>query len=148
MKVILTEDSDTLGHSGDVVEVKPGHGRNFLLPRRLAVLANEKNLRQLEHQKAVIAKKQAKTLASATATADQLAKVTVQIARRTGESDKLFGSVTSLDIAEALAAQNVKLDRRHIHLPEPIKNLGEFDVEVKLHRDIVGKLKVQVVKQA
>jgi large subunit ribosomal protein L9 len=148
MKVILTEDVPSLGRSGEVVEVKPGHGRNYLLPRHLAVAANEKNLRQLDHHKAVIAKKQEKAKAAAGSVADKLKATPVKIARRAGEQDKLFGSVTALDVADALAAQGVRIDRRSIHLAEPIKALGDFEVEVKLHHDIVGKIKVQIVKQA
>lgn len=148
MKIILLEDVATLGHSGDVIEVREGYGRNFLLPRKLAVMANPNSLRQLEHQKAVIATKQAKSRAAAEAVAGKLGGLAVTIARKVGEQDKLFGSVTALDIADALAQQGATVDRRQIHLGEPIKALGDFDVEVKLHRDVSGRVKVRVVREA
>jgi len=147
MQIILREDVHNLGKSGDLVKVKDGYGRNFLLPQNKAVLANAKNVRQLEHQKAVIAARQAKLKASADAQASKLSGIQLKIARKVGEQDKLFGSVTALDIAEALAAQGQKVDRRHVHLPEPLKALGSFEVEVRLHRDVNAKIKVDVVKE-
>jgi len=148
MKVILREDVYNLGKSGEVVTVKPGYGRNFLLPRGLAVLASEKNVRQLEHEKSVIEARQTKLRAGAQEQANQLSNVQVKIARKVGEQDKLFGSVTALDIAEALAAQGRKLDRRTIHLPEPIKTIGTHEVEIRLHRDVSAKIKVEVSAEA
>jgi len=147
MKVILREDVYNLGKSGEVVVVKPGYGRNFLLPRGMAVLASEKNVRQLEHEKAVIDARQAKLRAGAQEQASQLGNVQVKIARKVGEQDKLFGSVTVLDIAEALAAQGKKLDRRTIHLPDPIKTIGLHEVEIRLHRDVSAKIKVEVIPE-
>jgi len=147
MKLILREDVDNLGKSGELVSVKDGFGRNFLLPRKMAVLANAQNIRHLEHEKAVIAARQAKLKAGADDQAKKLGGIQVKIARKVGEHDKLFGSVTALDIAEALAAGGQKVDRRHIHLPEPIKALGAFEVDIRLHHDVTAKIKVEVVKE-
>ncbi|XXF80309.1 50S ribosomal protein L9 [Myxococcaceae bacterium GXIMD 01537] len=144
MKVILREDIDNLGKSGELVSVKDGFGRNFLLPRGKAVLASEQNIRQLEHEKAVITARNAKLKGAAEEQAKKLGAVKAVLKRKVGEQDKLFGSVTALDIAEALAAQGQSVDRRHIHLPEPIKALGSYEVEMRLHRDVVAKIKVEV----
>ncbi len=148
MKVILREDIQGLGRSGEMVEVREGYGRNFLLPRKAAVLANERNLKQLDHDKRVISARQAKLKAAAGDVAAVLHKTDVKIARKVGEQDKLFGSVTALDIAEALNAKGVKIDRRAIVLPDPIRTVGTFEVDVKLHHDVVGKVKVEVVPEA
>ena len=148
MKLILREDVENLGRGGDVVDVKPGYGRNFLLPRGLAVVANPKNLREIEHQKAVAAAKAAKLKASAEAVAKRLAETPITLKRKVGEQDKLFGSVTALDIAEALAARGLEIDRRSIDLAEPLKTLGDFEVGVKLHHDVIGKAKVKIVAAA
>lgn len=148
MKVILREDVTNLGRSGEVVTVKDGYGRNYLLPRKLAVPANERNIRQLEHEKGVIAARQEKLKTGAQQTAKGLEAVQVKIHRKVGEQDKLYGSVTALDIAEALAAKGQKVDRRSIHLPEPIRSVGTFDVEIRLHRDVAAKIKVEVAPEA
>ena len=148
MKVILREDIHNLGKSGELVTVKPGFGRNYLLPRKLAVLASEANIRQLDHERQVIASQQAKLKGTAQELAKKLEAIQIKIARKVGEQDKLFGSVTALDVAEALAAQGQQIDRRHIHLPEPIKAVGSYDVEIRLHRDVPAKVKVEVVAQA
>jgi large subunit ribosomal protein L9 len=148
MKLILREDVENLGKGGDLVEVKPGYGRNFLLPRGLAVAANPKNVKELEHQKAVAAAKAAKLKASAQAVAKRLSETPVTLKRKVGEQDKLYGSVTALDVAEALAARGVQLDRRSIVLDEPIKTVGEFEVPVKLHSEVAGKVKVTVEAEA
>ena len=148
MKLILREDVENLGKGGDLVDVKPGYGRNFLLPRGLAVVANTKNVRELDHQKAVASAKAAKLKASAEAVAKRLAETPVVLRRKAGEQDKLFGSVTAIDIAEALAARGLQLDRRAIDLVEPIKTLGDFEVPVKLHHEVVGKAKVKVEAEA
>jgi large subunit ribosomal protein L9 len=147
MKVILREDVPNLGKSGDLVSVKPGFGRNYLLPRKLAVLANEANVRQLEHDRGVISARQAKLQDAAQMQAKQLDAVVVRIRRKVGEQDKLFGSVTSLDIAEGLAAQGLKVDRRSIHLAEPIKTTGKHSVEVRLHRAVVSTIHVEVTPE-
>ena len=147
MKVILREDIDGLGKSGELVTVKDGFGRNFLLPRKKAVLANEQNIRQLEHEKAVITARNAKLKGVAEALAKKVGSLKVTIKRKVGEQDKLFGSVTALDIAEAVAAQGQQVDRRGLHLPEPIKTVGVHEVELRLHRDVVAKIKVEVVAE-
>jgi large subunit ribosomal protein L9 len=147
MKVILREDVYNLGKSGELVSVKPGYGRNYLLPRKLAVMANEQNVKQLQHEKAVIEAREAKRKGAAQEQAKKIESLTVKIGRKVGEQDKLYGSVTALDVAEALAAQGHKLDRRHIHLPEPIKALGTHEVEVRMHRDVSAKIKVDVVAE-
>ncbi len=144
MKLILREDVENLGRGGDLVDVKPGYGRNFLLPRGLAVPANPKNVRELDHQKQVAAAKAAKLKASAQAVAKRLAETPVTLKRKVGEQDKLYGSVTALDVAEALNARGLEIDRRSIDLSEPIKTVGDFDVPVKLHHEVVGKVKVTV----
>lgn len=148
MKIILREDVSNLGRSGEMVSVKDGFARNYLLPRKMAVLANERNVKQLEHEKGVITARQAKLRGAAEAQAKGLGSAQVKISRKVGEQDKLFGSVTALDIAEALAAQGKKVDRRAIHLPEPIKSVGTFDVEIRLHRDVNAKIKVEVTPEA
>ena len=144
MKLILREDVENLGKGGELVEVKPGYGRNFLLPRGLAVPANPRNVRELEHQKQVASAKAAKLKASAQAVAKRLAETPVTLKRKVGEQDKLYGSVTALDVAEALAARGLEIDRRSIDLADPIKTIGDFDVPVKLHSEVIGKVKVTV----
>jgi large subunit ribosomal protein L9 len=148
MKLILREDVYNLGKGGELVEVKPGYGRNFLIPRGLAVLANPKNIREVEHQKSVAAAKAAKLKASAEAVAKRLSDTPVTLRRKVGEQDKLYGSVTAMDVAEALAARGLDIDRRTIDLAEPIKTLGDFEVGVKLHSEVVGKVKVKVEAEA
>ncbi|MGB8931298.1 MAG: 50S ribosomal protein L9 [Anaeromyxobacteraceae bacterium] len=148
MKLILREDVENLGRGGDVVDVKPGYGRNFLLPRGLAVAANTRNIREIEHQKAVATAKAVKLKAGAEAIAKRLNETPVTLKRKVGEQDKLFGSVTALDIAEALAARGLEIDRRSIDLSEPIKTVGDFEVGVKLHHDVIGKAKVKVEAEA
>ncbi|NVJ02723.1 MULTISPECIES: 50S ribosomal protein L9 [unclassified Myxococcus] len=147
MKVILREDIEHLGKSGELVTVKDGFGRNFLLPRKKAVLASEQNLRQLEHEKAVIVARNAKLKGAAEEQAKKIGAIKVSIKRRVGDQDKLFGSVTALDIAEAVAAEGQSIDRRHIHLPEPIKALGNYEVELRLHREVVAKIKLEVLPE-
>jgi len=148
MKLILREDVENLGKGGELVEVKAGYGRNFLLPRGLAVLANPKNVRELEHQKAVATAKAAKLKASAEAVAKRLSDTAVTLKRKVGEQDKLYGSVTAIDIVEALAARGLQIDRRNIDLAEPLKTLGDFEVPVKLHSEVVGKAKVKIEAEA
>ena len=147
MQVILRDDMDNLGKSGEVVNVKEGYARNYLLPRGLAIKATASDVKRIEHEKRVIAARTAKLSKAAQAEADRLSSVSVSIARAVGEEDKLYGSVTSRDIAEALAAQNVKIDSKKIHLEEPIKTLGMTEVQVKLGRGVNATVKVWVVKQ-
>ncbi len=144
MKLILREDVENLGKGGELVEVKPGYGRNYLLPHGLAVVANPRNIREIEHQKQVAAAKAAKMRASAEALARRLADTPVSLTRKVGEQDKLYGSVTAMDIAEALGRRGLSIDRRSIDLAEPIKTVGEFEVPVKLHHEVAGKVKVKV----
>jgi large subunit ribosomal protein L9 len=148
MKLILREDVYNLGKSGELVTVKEGYARNYLLPRNLAMLASTANVAQLEHEKKVIELRQQKLKGTAQEQAKKLEGVKIVIKRKVGEQDKLFGSVTALDIAEALAAAGHKLDRRLIHLPEPIRAVGQFEVEVRLHRDVAAKLPVTVEGEA
>jgi len=147
MRVILREDVHQLGRSGEIVTVKDGFARNYLLPRKIAVPANEKNVRQVEHDKAVISTRQAKLKGSAQEQAGKLEALSLKIARKVGQQDKLYGSVTALDIAEVLTAQGHKVDRRSIHLPEPIKSLGVHQVELRLHQDVIAKVSVEVVPE-
>ena len=144
MKLILREDVEHLGKGGELVEVKPGYGRNYLLPRGLAVAANPKNVRELDHQRKIAEAKATKLKASAEAVSKRLADTPVTLKRKVGEQDKLYGSVTALDIVEALAARGLNLDRRTIDLSEPLKTVGDFEVPVKLHREVIGKAKVKV----
>jgi large subunit ribosomal protein L9 len=148
MKLILREDVYNLGKSGELVTVKDGYARNYLLPRNLGMLANAANVRQLGHEKQVIELRQQKMKGGAVEQAKKLETVAVKIARKVGEQDKLFGSVTALDIAEALAAAGHKLDRRLIHLPEPIRAVGQYEIEIRLHREVAAKIKVEVVGEA
>ena len=147
MQVILKEDLDNLGKSGEVVNVKEGYGRNYLLPRGLAVMATADDVSRVAHEKRVIAARVAKLAKETQAEADRLGQVTVSIARSVGEEDKLFGSVTSRDIAEALAEQKVVIDAKKLHLEEPIKTLGLTEVQVKLGHGVSAKIKVWVIKK-
>ncbi len=144
IQVILKEDVHNLGKSGDIVSVKPGYGRNYLIPQGLAVAATAGNVKHIEHHKKIIAARNAKLAKDAQSVADKLASVEVVITRQAGEGDKLFGSVTSRDLAEALAAKGVTVDHKKIVLPEPIKALGTSTVDVRLGQSVTGKIKVTV----
>jgi len=146
MKVILKEDVKDLGEMGSIVDVKIGYGRNYLIPRNLAVEANTKNVRQFEHEKKNILVKARKVRQSMQDVADQISKMTLTIEAQAGEEDKLFGSVTSKDIAEAITLQGVEIDKRKVILEEPIKRLGSYEVSVKIHRDVTASVKVEVKK--
>jgi large subunit ribosomal protein L9 len=147
MEVILREDIEKLGSRGETVKVADGYARNFLLPKRLAVVANESNKKIVEQERHAHVRKEAKLVDEAQDLSKLLTGVSVTIAQKAGEADQLFGSVTSKDIAEALAAQNFIIDRRKIQLEEPIKQLGEFKVPVKLHKDVTAEITVMVVKE-
>ena len=147
MQVILRDDLDNLGKSGDVVSVKEGYARNYLLPRGHAIKATAGDIKRVEHEKRVIASRAAKMAKAAQAEADKLSQVSVTIERATGEGDKLYGSVNSRDIAEALRAQGVIVDSKKIQLAEPIKALGLVEVPVKLGRGVTATIKVTVAKQ-
>jgi large subunit ribosomal protein L9 len=146
-KVILQEDVEKLGNRGQVVEVKDGYARNYLLPRKLALEASPGNMKRLEKMRAAFAKKSAVEIADAQKLAELLAGVSLDIARKSGENDQLFGSVTSADISEALAAKDFTIDKRKIQLAEPIKTIGNFEVPVKLHREVTASIKLAVTKQ-
>ena len=145
MEVILREHIDNLGRRGDLVKVADGYARNYLLPRKMALLATEGNKKVIEREKVKFDATEAEEQKVAQAIGDRLAAVQIEIARKVGETDALFGSVTNADIAEALAAKGFDIDRRKIQLHEPIKKLADVEVPVKLHRDVVVKLKVKVV---
>lgn len=147
MEVILKEDVEKLGHRGDIVKVAEGFGRNFLLPRKLAIEASGANKAVIEQMKAAAVRKSAKEKTGAEALAQQLNDVQLTFERKTGEKDHLFGSVTSSDIATALEAKGFKIDRRKVHLDDPLKSLGEFHVPVKLHRDVTAHVKVTVNRE-
>ncbi len=147
MQIILRDDLENLGKSGEVVNVKPGYARNYLLPRGLAIKATAHDVTRIEHEKRIIAARTAKLGKEAQAEADKLSQVSVSIARAVGEEDKLYGSVNSRDIAEAMQEQGINVDSKKIHLAEPIKALGMTEVEVKLGRGVVAKVKVWVVKK-
>jgi large subunit ribosomal protein L9 len=147
MRVILREDMDNLGAAGEVVTVRDGYGRNYLLPRGLAALATEKDVAKLEHERRVIAVRAAKTAKELAGEVEKLSQVSVSLARATGEGDKLYGSVNNRDIADALKEQGVDIDAKKIDLPDPIKSLGMTEVPIKLGKDAVAKIKVWVVKK-
>jgi large subunit ribosomal protein L9 len=144
MEVILKEDVNKLGHRGDVVKVADGYGRNFLLPGKLAIEANAANKAVVEQMKASSVRKSAKEKTEAEALATQLAAVELVFERKVGENDHLFGSVTSGDIAQQLESKGFTIDRRKISLEEPLKQIGEYHVPVKLHREVTSHLKVTV----
>jgi large subunit ribosomal protein L9 len=148
MKVILREDVYNLGKSGEIVAVKDGYARNYLLPRNLAMLASAANVAHLEHEKKVIELRQAKMKVVAQGDAKKYEAVKIKIARKVGAEDKLFGSVTVLDIAEALSAAGHKIDRRLIHLVEPIRTIGTHSVELRLHTDVRANISVEVVGES
>jgi large subunit ribosomal protein L9 len=148
MQIILQEDIDKLGHRGDVVTVKPGYARNFLLPRKLAIQATQGNMKALERIRTSLAKKTATELEAAQKQAAVLNGAAVRFARKTGEHDQLFGSVTSADVAEGLAAQGFKIDKRQVQLADSIKALGEYSVTIKVFRDVTAEVKVHVEKEA
>ena len=147
MEVILREHVDNLGRRGDLVKVADGYARNYLLPRKLALLATDGNKKVIEREKVKFDAKEAEEQKVAQAVADRLAAVDIEITRKVGETDALFGSVTNADVADALAAKGFDIDRRKIQLHEPIKKLGDYTVPVKLHRDVTVPLKVKVAAE-
>ncbi|HXU49399.1 MAG TPA: 50S ribosomal protein L9 [Candidatus Binatia bacterium] len=146
MQIILQEDVDKLGNRGELVTVAEGYARNFLLPRKMALEATAGNMKRLEKMRAAFAKKEAVEKGDAQKLAELLAGVSLEVTRKSGENDQLFGSVTSADISEALAAKGFTIDKRKITLAEPIKTIGEFDVPIKLHREIAATVKLAVKK--
>jgi large subunit ribosomal protein L9 len=147
MEVILRDHVEHLGRRGEIVKVADGYARNYLLPRKLALLPTEGNKRQIEREREKFEAKESEERKGAEAIAGRLAGVELVIARRVGETEALYGSVTNADIVEALMAQGFEIDRRRVNLPEPIKRIGQYEVPVRLHRDVTVPLKVNVVAE-
>jgi len=145
MEVILREHVDNLGRRGDVVKVADGYARNFLLPRKLALPVTEENRKRIERERKVAEVREAEEKTAAEAVAMRLTALELSFERRVGENDTLYGSVTAADVAEALEAQGFPVDKRKVSLHDPLKALGEFDVPVKIHREVTAHLKVRVV---
>jgi len=144
-QVLLREDIDNLGARGEIVRVKAGYARNYLLPRKLAVEATANNVRQIEGERAALAKREAKERSTAELQASQLSKLTLKFERKVGEAGVLYGSVTAMDIAHELEAQGYEIDRRKIALREPIKRFGSYTVPVRLHREVTVELPINVL---
>jgi large subunit ribosomal protein L9 len=144
VRVILRRDVDKLGHAGELVRVRPGFARNYLLPRSLAVVATDSNVKQIEHERKLAVAAAAKQKGVAEGLAAQVAGIVVEISAQAGEGDKLFGSVTSRDVSEALHRRGVELDRKHIELPDAIKALGEYEAVARLGAGVTAKFKVKV----
>jgi large subunit ribosomal protein L9 len=147
MEVILREHVDNLGKRGEIVKVADGYARNYLLPRKLALLATDGNKKQIEREREKFDAKEGEERKVAEAMSGRMAGLEIAIARKVGENDILFGSVTSADVATALGEKGFEIDRRKLQLPDPIKKLGEFDIPLKLHRDVVTTVKVKVVAE-
>jgi len=147
MEIILQEDVEKLGNRGQVVTVKDGYARNYLLRRKLAVAASPSNMKRLEKMRAAFAKKEATERESAQQQAAQLASVKLALSRKAGENDQLFGSVTSGDIADALKAQGYEIDKRKIQLTDTIKTVGEYSVTLKLYRDVTATVQLVVSRE-
>ena len=147
MEVILRQHVDNLGRRGEIVKVADGYARNYLLPRKLALLATEGNRKQVDRERAKLDTIEAEEQKIASAIAERIGGIELEIARKVGETEALFGSVTTADIAEALHAKGFDIDRRKVQLHDPIKKLGEYDVPIKLHREVVVPMKVRVVAE-
>jgi len=146
MKLILRADVDALGRLGDIVAVKPGFGRNYLIPQGLAMMASEANQKQFELERKKLAAQADGLRSEATELAAKIAAAKVVITVRVGEGDKMYGSVTAHNVADALAEQGIDIDRRKIEMPDAIRALGEYEVDIRLHPDVSGKLKLRVIK--
>lgn len=146
-KILLRQDVDDLGARGEIVRVRAGYARNYLLPRRLAVEATANNVKAIEQERAALLKKEAKERASAEGQAQQINELVLEFKRKAGETGALYGSVTTIDIAEELKARGYEIDRHRLHLREPIKRLGEFTVPLRLHREVTVELQVKVVAE-
>jgi len=146
-KVLLREDVDDLGARGEIVRVRSGYARNYLLPRKLAVEATAGNVKGIESERAALLKKEAKERASAESQSQQMSTIELEFRRKAGEQGALYGSVTSMDVAEALRERGYEIDRHRIHLREPLKRLGEYSVPVRLHREVTIDLKVRVAAE-
>jgi large subunit ribosomal protein L9 len=147
MEVILRDHVEKLGRRGEIVKVADGYARNYLLPRKLALPATDGNKKHVERERKIMETREAQEKSQAEAIATRLAAIDISIARRVGETDQLYGSVTAADITDFLKAKGFEVDRRKLILPEPIKAIGEFDVPLKLHREVTVPLKVKVVKE-
>src|SRR5688500_18114450 len=147
MEVILREHVDNLGKRGEIVKVADGYARNYLLPRKLALPATAGNKQHVERERKIMETREAEEKGAAEGVASRLSQVDISIARRVGDTEQLYGSVTAADIVDFLKAKGFEVDRRKLILPEPIKALGEFDVPLKLHREVTVPLKVKVVKE-
>jgi len=147
MEVILREHVDNLGRRGDIVKVAAGYARNYLLPRKLALLATDGNRKHVERERKIMETREAEEKSQAEAIATRLASVEIAIARRVGDTEQLYGSVTAVDIAEYLKGKGFEVDRRKLILPEPIKTLGSHNVPLKLHREVTVPLTVRVVRE-
>ena len=147
MKVILTQDMDSLGLAGEIVEVARGYARNYLIPQKIALEATEDNIKRTETQRKTIEIKRIKLKEDAQKVKERLAEVMISIAQKVGEEEKLYGSVTSMNIADELEKQGITIDRRKIILDKPIKSLGEFSVPIKLHPQVTASIKVTVVPE-
>jgi large subunit ribosomal protein L9 len=147
MEVILREHVDNLGRRGDVVKVAEGYARNFLLPRKLALPVTENNKRQIDRERKVVEARDMEEKAAAEAVAVRLTQIEIEISRRVGENETLYGSVTSADVAQALKDKGFEVDKRKIVLAEPLKSLGETTIPVKIHRDVTAQVKVKIVPQ-
>ena len=148
MEVILKEDIVNLGKIGEIVRVRDGYARNYLLPRGLVLEANKRNLKTFEHQKKIVADQKQKITRHAQVVGDQLAGVSLVIAMKVGEEGKLFGSVTTIQIEKALKAKGLNVDRRKIHLEAPIKSVGDYEVPIRLAAELTMPLKVSVVAES
>lgn len=148
MQIILQEDVEKLGSRGQLVEVAEGYARNYLLPRKLALAATPGNLKRLEHMRATFARREATEKESAQKLAELLSAVSLALSRKAGDNDQLFGSVTSADVAEALAAKGYNVDKRKIELADPIKLIGEYQVPIKLHREVTASVKLSVQRES
>ena len=147
MEVILREHVDNLGRRGEIVKVAAGYARNYLLPRKLALLATEGNKKHVERERKIMETRESEEKGQAEAVASRLGLIEISIARRVGETDQLYGSVTAVDIADHLKTKGFEIDRRKLILPEPIKTIGDHKVPLKLHRDVTVPLVVKVVKE-
>jgi large subunit ribosomal protein L9 len=146
-KILLREDVDDLGARGEIVRVRAGYARNYLLPRKLAVEATTSNVKQIEQERAALLKKEANERATAEGQAEQIGKLALEFKRKSGEAGALYGSVTSMDIAELLKERGYEVDRHRLHLREPIKRIGDYSVPLRLHREVTIDLQVKVVPE-
>lgn len=147
MRVILTEDINNLGRIGDIISVKNGYARNFLLPRKVAVVANESSETALKHQLSILDKKRQESLIAAQKKADVIGKISITVTKAVGEEERIFGSVTHAEIAELLAAEGVEVSKKDVSVSEDIKKIGVYTGEVKLHPEVVAQFKIWVVSQ-